>query len=161
MARFSGWSCSTLPGMEKPREHLGPHWEIAAELTVLLMLASSFPLNSTMEYTAPFTSFSATVCSFPEGERELSVTQSVCSAHIQRVKRFSVNRRPHHQDHSEVENDVGKGGGEMHVRHTGWKTQNWRAAGHGEDYSKSMQCTLRRTARGTGGEKIKKRGEHE
>lgn len=34
-------------------------------LTVLLMLANSFPLNSTMAYTAPFTSFSATVCSFP------------------------------------------------------------------------------------------------
>lgn len=33
--------------------------------TVLLMLANSFPLNSTMEYTAPLTSFSARLCSFP------------------------------------------------------------------------------------------------
>lgn len=32
---------------------------------MLLMLANSFPLNSTMEYTAPFTSFSARLCSFP------------------------------------------------------------------------------------------------
>ena len=43
-------------------------------LTVLLMLANSFPLNSTMEYTAPFTSFSATVCSFPEEKRHPSVS---------------------------------------------------------------------------------------
>lgn len=40
-------------------------------LTVLLMLANSFPLNSTMEYTAPFTSFSATICSLP-GEKRCS-----------------------------------------------------------------------------------------
>lgn len=32
------------------------------------MLANSFPLNSTMEYTAPFTSFSARLCSFPATE---------------------------------------------------------------------------------------------
>lgn len=32
---------------------------------MLLMLANSFPLNSTMEYTAPLTSFSARLCSFP------------------------------------------------------------------------------------------------
>lgn len=49
------------PGEDSP-EWLG--------LTVLLMLANSFPLNSTMEYTAPFTSFSATVCSFPGGGRD-------------------------------------------------------------------------------------------
>ena len=42
-------------------------------LTVLLMLAKSFPLNSTIEYTAPFTSFSATVCSFPGGKKILSL----------------------------------------------------------------------------------------
>lgn len=104
--------------------------ESTARLTVLLMLASSFPLNSTMEYTAPFTSFSATVCSFPEEgresgrERELSVNQTVCSAHIQPVKKASVSTDASHlQDHSEVENDVGKVGGSRggcgNVRHMG------------------------------------------
>lgn len=39
--------------------------KVRALPTVLLMLANSFPLNSTMEYTAPLTSFSARLCSFP------------------------------------------------------------------------------------------------
>lgn len=45
---------------------------------MLLMLAKSFPLNSTMEYTAPFTSFSARLCSFP-GTNPLSPRYLSCS----------------------------------------------------------------------------------
>ena len=55
----------------KLESHEGP--------TVLLMLANSFPLNSTMEYTAPFTSFSARLCSLPAINPQHTQLFALCS----------------------------------------------------------------------------------
>lgn len=51
------------------------------------------------------------------------------------------------QDGSEVENDVGKGGRRGARKAYGMKKKKSRIAAPWEDYSKGMQCTLRRTAR--------------